>query len=71
MWAVRTVLPEAKAMESACGGVVAKPCPALVTPWTVALQAPLSMGFPGKSIGVGCHFLLQRNLPDSGVKPRD
>ena len=29
------------------------------TPWTVAYHAPLSMGFPGKSTGVGCHFLLQ------------
>ena len=29
------------------------------TPWTAAYQAPPSMGFPGKSIGVGCHFLLQ------------
>ena len=29
------------------------------TPWTAARQAPLSMGFPGKSTGVGCHFLLQ------------
>ena len=29
------------------------------TPWTVAYQAPLSMGFPGKGTGVGCHFLLQ------------
>ena len=26
--------------------------------WTVAHQAPLSMGFPGKNTGVGCHFLL-------------
>ena len=25
---------------------------------TVARQAPLSMGFPGKNTGVGCHFLL-------------
>ena len=24
----------------------------------VALQAPLSMGFPSKNTGVGCHFLL-------------
>ena len=30
-----------------------------VTPWTVAHQAALSMGFPSKSIGVGCHALLQ------------
>ena len=28
------------------------------TPWTVAYQAPPSMGFPGRSTGVGCHFLL-------------
>ena len=26
---------------------------------TVACQALLSMGFPGKNTGVGCHFLLQ------------
>ena len=30
-----------------------------VTPWTVALQAPLSMDYPGKNTRVGCHFLLQ------------
>ena len=29
------------------------------TPWTVAHQAPLSMGFPGKNTGLGCHFLQQ------------
>ena len=31
----------------------------LATPWTAAYQAPLSVGFPGKSTGVGCHCLLQ------------
>ena len=30
-----------------------------VTPWTAAYQAPPSMGFPGKSTGVGCHCLLR------------
>ena len=29
------------------------------TPWAVALQAPLSTGFPGKNTGPSCHFLLQ------------
>ena len=29
------------------------------TPWTVTCQTPLSMDFPGKNSGVGCHFLLQ------------
>ena len=27
------------------GGLVTKSCPTLATPWTVAWQAPLSMGF--------------------------
>ena len=30
-----------------------------MTPWTVALQALLFMGFPSKNLGVGCYFLLQ------------
>ena len=30
-----------------------------MTPWTVACQAPLSVGSLGKNTGVGCHFLLQ------------
>ena len=25
--------------------------------------------FPGKNTGVGCHFLLQGDLPDPGIKP--
>ena len=29
------------------------------TPWTVAHQTPLSVGFPGKNAGEGCHALLQ------------
>ena len=43
------------------GGLVAQSCPTLVTPWTVARQAPGGMpwDFPGKHTGVGCHFLLQ------------
>ena len=30
-----------------------------VTPWTVACQAPLSMGLSDKNTGVGCHSRLQ------------
>ena len=36
------------------------------TPWTVAHQAPLSMGLPSKNTGVGCHFLLQGIIPTQG-----
>ena len=34
-----------------------------MTPWTVACQASLSMGFPSKNTGVGFHFHLQGNFP--------
>ena len=40
------------------------------TLWTVAHQAPLSMGFSRQNTGVGCHFLLQGNLPNPGIEPR-
>ena len=40
-----------------------------VTPWTVALQAPLSMGFPGKNAGNGLLFPCPEKPPDSGIKP--
>ena len=47
-----------------CECSVAQSCPAfLQPPWTVARQAPLSMGFPGKSTGVGCHSFLQGIFP--------
>ena len=32
-------------LASGAGGLVAKSCPTLVTPWTVARQAPLSVRF--------------------------
>ena len=35
-------------------------------PWTAAFQAPPSVGFPGKSTGVGCHCLLRENLLKCG-----
>ena len=38
------------------------------TPWTIALQAPLSVGFPGKNTRVGCHPLLQENLLHPGIE---
>ena len=38
------------------GGVVAKSCLTLVTPWTVACQVPLSMGFPRQQYWSGVPF---------------
>jgi len=43
-------------MLIAGGGLVAKWCPTLVIPWTVALQALLSMGFPRQEHWSGLPF---------------
>ena len=40
-----------------------------VTPWIVAHQSPLKWDSPGKSTGVGCHFLLQGIFPTQGSNP--
>ena len=41
----------------------------LVILWTLACQAALWWNFPSFNIGVSCHFLLQGNLPTTGVTP--
>ena len=40
-----------------------------VTPWTVAYQAPLSMGFSRQEYWTDLPFPLPRVLPDSGIEP--
>ena len=40
------------------------------TPWTVAHQAPLSMGFPRQEYWSGVPFPSPGDLPDLGIKPR-
>ena len=39
------------------------------TPWTVACQAPLSMGFPRQEYWSGLPFLSPGDLPDPGIEP--
>ena len=51
------------------GGLVTKSCPALVTPWTAACQAPLSMGFSRQEHWSGLSFPSPGDLPDSGIEP--
>ena len=41
-----------------------------VTPWTVAHQAPLSIGFPGQEYWSGVPFPSPGDLPDPGIEPR-
>ena len=54
--------------ESKCK--VAQSCPTLATPWTVAYQAPPSMGFFRQEDWSGLLFPSPGDLPDPGIKPR-
>ena len=40
-----------------------------MTPWTVAHEAPLSMGFPKQENWSGLPFPSPRDLPDPGIEP--
>ena len=51
------------------GGLVAKSCPTLAIPWTVACQAPLSMGFSRQEYWSGLPFPSAEDLPNLGLKP--
>ena len=51
-------------------GLVTKSCPTLATPWTVAHQAPLSMGFSRQEYRGGMPFPSPRDRPDPGIELR-
>ena len=50
-------------------GLAAKSCLTLATPWTVARQAPLSMGFSRQEYWSGLLFPYPGDLPDLTIKP--
>ena len=50
------------------GGLVAASCPTLVILWTVACQAPLSMGFSRQENFSGRPWPPPGNLPNPGIK---
>ena len=53
--------------QSVC--LVAESCLTLATLWTVACQAPLSMGFSRQDKWSGLSFPFPRDLPNPGIKP--
>ena len=57
--------------KEACGGggLVAKLCPTLATPWTVAHQAPLSMGLSRQEYWSGLPFSSPGDLPNPQIEP--
>ena len=56
--------------EGGGGGLVAKSCPTLVTPWTIARQAPLSMGFSRQEYWSGLPFPSAGDFPNPGIEAR-
>ena len=60
---VITFLPRSKVKSLSCVQLFA-------TPWTVAHQAPPSMGFSRQEYWNGLPFSSPRDLPDPGVEPR-
>ena len=51
------------------GGLVTKLYLTLVTPWTIAHQAPLSMGFSRQEYWGGLPLPSPEHLPNPGIKP--
>ena len=52
------------------GCLVAKSCQTPVTPWTVASQTPLSVGFSRQEYWSGLPFSSTGDPPDPGIEPR-
>ena len=50
------------------GGLVTKLCPSLLTPWTVACQAPLSLGFSRQEYWSRLPFSSLGDLPNSRIE---
>ena len=59
--------PESK-LPTSIGGLVAKSSLTLVTPWTVACLAPLSMGFSRQEYWSGLPFTSPEDLPDPQIE---
>ena len=59
-----------KPLRYAVMHLVAQSCLTLSDPWTVASQAPLSMGFSRQEYWSGLPFLTPGDLSKPGIKPR-
>ena len=62
--------PPGKPFQPLCNVVSApQSCQLFATPWTVAHQAPLSMGFSRHEYWSGSPFPSPQDLPNPGIKP--
>ena len=51
------------------GGLVAQLCPAFATPWTIAYQGPLPVGFSRQDYWSGLPFPSPGDPSDPGIEP--
>ena len=56
-------------LEYIGGGLVAKLCLTLATPWTATCQVPLSMGCSRQEYWSGLPFPSLGHLPNPGIEP--
>ena len=56
-------------MHGGGGGLITESCSTLATAWTVAHQAPLSMGFSRQEYWRGLPFPSPGDLPNPGLEP--
>ena len=57
-------------LKSESESEVAQSCPTLCDPWTVAHQAPPSIGFSRQEYWSGLPFPSPGHVPDTGIEPR-
>ena len=57
-------------MQGGSGGLAAQSCPTLATLWTIAHQAPLSMGFSRQDYWSGLPSPSLGELFNPGIEPR-
>ena len=63
-----SMVPFFKILHGGGGDSVTTLCPTLETPWTVAHQASLYMGFPRQGYCKGLSFPSPGDLPDQGIE---
>ena len=63
------LLTISKPLYGGGGSLFGKSCQTLVTPWTVACQAPLSMEFPKQEYWSGLLCPSPGDLPNPGIEP--
>ena len=66
---ISALLTTPKPLYGGGGSLFGKSCQTLVTPWTVACQAPLSMEFPKQEYWSGLLCPSLGDLPNPGIEP--